>query len=282
MVPLAAMVIYLIRYIQQNESGARMRYEFLKLQYDGPLAHVELNRPAKRNAINDALLDELDAAFTGFGENVRAVVLTAAGAHFCAGLDLAENSTRAPIDVLRTSQRWHRVFQRMQFSDRPIVTVMQGAVIGGGLELALATHARIAEPDAFFQLPEARRGIFVGGGASVRVARLIGADRMTEMMLSGRSYSAEEGQRLGLAHYMAEAGGGREMAVQLARRMAANASLSNWAAINAVSRIHDMSMSDGLFTESLTAALTQSGADAHIRMREFLDGARAQDGTEPR
>lgn len=264
----------------ENKSGGRMPYEFLKVQYDGPLAYVELNRPAKRNAVNNALIEELESVFIRFDESVRAVVMTAAGSHFCAGLDLAENSVRAPMDVLRTSQQWHRVFQRMQFSDRPIVTVMQGAVIGGGLELALATHVRIAEADAFFQLPEAQHGIFVGGGASVRVARVIGPDRMTEMMLSGRSYSAEEGHRLGLAHYMAEQGCGREKAIQLATQLATNAPLSNWAAINAVPRIHDMSMSDGLFTESLTVALTQSGDEAKTRMQAFLGGARAKDATE--
>jgi enoyl-CoA hydratase/carnithine racemase len=151
---------------------------------------------------------------------------------------------------------------------------MQGGVIGGGLELALAAHIRIVEVGAFFQLPEAQRGIFVGGGASVRVARVIGPDRMTEMMLTGRRYSAEDGHRLGLAHYLAEAGQGRQMAAQLAAQVAGNASLSNWAAINAVPRIHDMSMNDGLFTEALTAAVTQSSHDARERMEGFLNGSR--------
>ena len=152
---------------------------------------------------------------------------------------------------------------------------MQGGVIGGGLELALAAHVRIAEADAFFQLPEAQRGIFVGGGASVRLARVIGADRMTEMMLTGRKYCAADGHRLGLAHYLAEPGSGRQMAAELAAQVAANARLSNWAAINAVARIRDMSMSDGLFTESLTAAFTQSSQDAPERMKAFLNGDRS-------
>ena len=115
----------------------------------------------------------------------------------------------------------------------------------------------------------------MGGGASVRLARVIGADRMTEMMLTGRKYSAADGHRLGLAHYLAEPGGGRQMAAELAAQVAANARLSNWAAINAVARIQDMSMSDGLFTESLTAALTQSSQDAPERMKAFLNGERS-------
>ncbi|CAE6731642.1 Methylthioacryloyl-CoA hydratase [Paraburkholderia domus] len=252
-----------------------MTDRLLNVQLNGAVAHVELNRPAKRNALNEALIDALDAAFASFGDDVRAVVLSAAGEHFCAGLDLAENSVRAPVDILRTSQRWHQVFHRIQFSNKPVVAVLQGAVIGGGLELALAAHVRIVEVGAFFQLPEAQRGIFVGGGASVRVARVIGPDRMTEMMLTGRRYSAEDGHRLGLAHYLADAGHGRQMAAQLAEQVAGNSSLSNWAAINAVPRIHDMSMSDGLFTEALTAAVTQSSHDARERMEAFLNGSRS-------
>jgi enoyl-CoA hydratase/carnithine racemase len=252
-----------------------MAHELLNVRIDGAIAHVELHRPEKRNALNNALIEALHAAFASFGDEVRAITLSASGGHFCAGLDLAENSVRSSIEVLRTSQRWHQVFQRIQFSDKPVIAVMQGGVIGGGLELALAAHVRIAEADAFFQLPEAQRGIFVGGGASVRLARVIGADRMTEMMLTGRKYSAADGHRLGLAHYLAEPGGGRQMAAELAAQVAANARLSNWAAINAVARIQDMSMSDGLFTESLTAALTQSSQDAPERMKAFLNGERS-------
>lgn len=254
-----------------------MAHEFLNVWIDGAIAHVELHRPEKRNALNHALLEALDEAFASFGNEVRAITLSASGGHFCAGLDLAEHSVRSAIDVLRTSQRWHQVFQRIQFSDKPVIAVMQGGVIGGGLELALAAHVRIAEADAFFQLPEAQRGIFVGGGASVRLARVIGADRMTEMMLTGRKYSAADGYRLGLAHYLAEPAGGRQMAEELAAQVATNARLSNWAAINAVARIQDMSMSDGLFTESLTAALTQNSQDAPERMNAFLNGGRLQE-----
>jgi (methylthio)acryloyl-CoA hydratase len=249
-----------------------MTESLLDVRLDGSVAHLELRRATKRNALNDELIEALDAAFAGFNDEIRAVVLCAAGPHFCAGLDLEESSRRSPVDVLRTSQRWHQVFHRIQFSGRPVVAAMHGAVIGGGLELALAAHVRVAERDAFFQLPEAQRGIFVGGGASVRVARVIGPDRMTEMMLTGRRYDADDGYRLGLAHYLAETGEGRRMAAELAARIAENAPLSNWAVVNAVPRIHDMSTSDGLFAESLTVALTHGGDEARTRMREFLEG----------
>ena len=250
-----------------------MTLEHLQVRIEDSIAFIELDRASKRNALNNTLIDSLDIAFRTLGDDVRAVVLTGAGEHFCAGLDLGENSARQPVDVLQTSQRWHKVFHDIQFSGKPVIAALQGGVIGGGLELALAAHVRVIEGDAFFQLPEGKRGIFVGGGASVRVARVIGPDRMTEMMLTGRKYSAEEGYRLGLGHYLAEAERlGLDLAKQLAADVAANSALSNWAAINAVSRIHDMSMSDGLFTESLTAALMQSTPDARERMEAFLIG----------
>lgn len=247
-----------------------MTYPHLRMRVDDGIAFVTLDRADKRNALNDAAIDSLDAAFRDFDDSVRAVVLSGAGEHFCAGLDLSENSARDPIDVLRVSQRWHKVFHEIQFSGRPVVAVLHGAVIGGGLELALAAHVRVIERSAFFQLPEGKRGLFVGGGASVRVARILGPDRMTEMMLTGRRYDAVDGERLGLGHYLTEAGEGLALATQLAHETAANSPLSNWATIHALSRIHDMSMADGLFTESVTSALMLATPEARERMERFL------------
>ena len=153
---------------------------------------------------------------------------------------------------------------------KPIVAAIHGFALGGGLELALACHVRIAEPSAFYQLPEGRRGIFVGGGASVRVARIIGAGRMCEMMLTGRVLDADEGQRLGLSHYLVGAGESLAKAQQLARRVAENAPMANWAMVSAISRIDNMATDDGFFVESLTAALTQTSPEVAERIGHFL------------
>jgi enoyl-CoA hydratase/carnithine racemase len=248
-----------------------MTHDLLKISLDGSIAHLQLTRPDKRNALNETLINSLEKAFAELDDDIRVVVLTGFGEHFCAGLDLSEACVQSPVELLRTSQRWHRVFHDIQFSSRPVIAVLQGGVIGGGLELALAAHVRIVEATGFFQLPEAQRGFFVGGGASVRVARIVGPDRLTEMMLTGRRYEADEAYRLGFAHYLVDAGQGAQLAIKLASQIASNAPLSNWAAINAVPRIHDMSMSDGLFTESLTAAFTQSSSEARERMGAFLN-----------
>ncbi|WP_343079978.1 crotonase/enoyl-CoA hydratase family protein [Ostreiculturibacter nitratireducens] len=238
---------------------------------DGPIATLTMNRPDKRNAMSDALLAELDAFFSNPPEGVKVVVLTGTAGHYCSGLDLSEHVARDAEGTMRHSRGWHQVMDRIQFGGLPVVSAMFGAVIGGGLELAAATHVRIAEPSTIFQLPEGRRGIFVGGGASVRVGRILGADRMIEMMLTGRKYGAEEGLRLGLTHYVVGEGEALARAVELAHQIAGNAPLSNYIMIQALARIEDMSKQDGLFTESLCAAITQTSPDALEGLAAFLE-----------
>lgn len=243
----------------------------LKIEARGEIAVLTMNRPDKRNAMCDALLQAIDAFFVAPPPEVKAVVLTGSGGHFCSGLDLSEHVARDAEGTMRHSRSWHAVMDRIQFGGLPVVSALSGAVIGGGLELATATHVRLAEPSTIFQLPEGRRGIFVGGGASVRVGRILGADRMIEMMLTGRRYSATEGLALGLTHYAVGEGEALEQALDLAAKIASNAPLSNYIMIQALSRIEDMSKADGLFTESLCAALTQTSPDAIEGLAAFLE-----------
>jgi len=243
----------------------------LKIDIAGEIATLTMNRPHKRNAMCDRLLGEIDAFFAAPPKEVKAVVLTGTAGHFCAGLDLSEHVARDAEGTMRHSRNWHSVMDRIQFGGLPVVSAMCGAVIGGGLELAAATHVRLAEPSTIFQLPEGRRGIFVGGGASVRVGRILGADRLTEMMLTGRKYSAGEGYALGLAHYLVDEGKALDEARKMAAKIAQNAPLSNYIMIQALARIEDMSKTDGLFTESLCAALTQTSPDAVEGLAAFLE-----------
>jgi enoyl-CoA hydratase/carnithine racemase len=229
-----------------------------------------MNRSDKRNAMSDDLLEAIEAFFARPPEGVRVVVLTGTAGHFCSGLDLAEHVARDAEGTMRHSRNWHRIMDVVQFGGLPVVSAMFGAVIGGGLELAAATHVRVAEPSTMFQLPEGRRGIFVGGGASVRVGRILGADRLVEMMLTGRKYGAEEGLVLGLTHYVVGEGEALARAREIAARIATNAPLSNYVMIQALARIEDMSKADGLFTESLCAALTQTSPDAQEGLNAFL------------
>ncbi|MCB2102369.1 MAG: crotonase/enoyl-CoA hydratase family protein [Rhodobacterales bacterium] len=251
-------------------TGTGFRHLSVTLEGDG-IALVRMDRPDKRNAINDALIADLGAFFGAPPAGAKVAILLGAGDHFCAGLDLAEHKERDPFGVMHHSQSWHRAFEALEFGGLPVVSVLHGAVIGGGMEIAMSTHVRVAEPTATYALPEGRRGIFVGGGASVRVSRILGADRMREMMLTGRRYDARAGQDLGLSHYLVGAGEGLDKARELARTIAGNAPISNYMMLTALARIGDMAMTEGLFAESLATAMTQTSAHAREGMAAFLE-----------
>ena len=210
----------------------------LVITRDGDILIVGLDRQAKRNAINDSTIEALDACFSSIPDDVRAVVIHGIGPNFSAGLDLSEISERDVTDGVFHSRAWHRCFEKIEFGRVPVVAVLKGAVIGGGLELACAAHIRVAEPSAFYALPEGQRGIFVGGGGSVRLPKLIGVARMADMMLTGRSYSAAEGVSLGFSQYLVGEDEGFAHALDLARRICGNAPLTNFAVIQALSLIH--------------------------------------------
>jgi enoyl-CoA hydratase/carnithine racemase len=174
-------------------------------------------------------------------------------------------------DGIASSLQWHRAFDALEFGTVPVVAVLKGAVIGGGLELAAAAHVRVAERSAFYALPEGQRGIFLGGGGSVRLPRLIGTARVMDMLLTGRVHDAESGAAIGLCQYLVDDGAGLETALRLARTIAQNAPLSNFAALHALPRIADTSRASGLLTEAVMAALTQASPEAKQRVLDFLE-----------
>jgi enoyl-CoA hydratase/carnithine racemase len=148
--------------------------------------------------------------------------------------------------------------------------VLHGAVVGGGLEIAAAAHIRVAERSAFYALPETSRGIFVGGGGSVRLPPLIGTARMMDMMLTGRTLSAEEGQLIGLTQYLVGEGEGLAKAMALAHRIADNAPFTNFAVMHMLPRIARSDPATGFATEALTSAIAQSEPEAKARLKAFL------------
>ncbi|MDP1646799.1 MAG: crotonase/enoyl-CoA hydratase family protein [Rubrivivax sp.] len=250
----------------------------LRLEQAGAVLHVRLNRPAKRNSISDELLAQLHTAFIHMPQGVRAALLSGEGEHFCAGLDLSEVSERNVTEGMQHSRAWHACFDAIQYGPVPVIAVLHGAVVGGGLELAAAAHLRVAEASAFYALPEGTRGIFVGGGGSVRISRLIGVARMTDMMLAGRVFDADEGQAFGISNYRVEDGAGLARALALGTRIAGNTPLSNYAITQALPRIADLPASDGLFMESLISSIAQGDDAAKERVRDFLEKRAAKVG----
>jgi enoyl-CoA hydratase/carnithine racemase len=243
----------------------------LTLESAGPVLHLRLNRPAKRNSISDELLAQIHTVFVNLPASFKVVVLSGAGDHFCAGLDLSEVSERTVAEGMTHSRAWHACFDAIQFGPVPVIAVLHGAVVGGGLELASSAHLRVAQDSAFYGLPEGTRGIFVGGGGSVRISRLIGVSRMTDMMLTGRVFDADEGQAFAISNYRVADGQGLAKALQLALKIAGNAPLSNYAITQALPRIADLSASDGLFMESLISSIAQGDEAAKERVRAFLE-----------
>ena len=253
-------------------TGALAALDLLQITQAGPVLHVRLNRPAKRNAISDALIQQLHAAFSQLPAEVKVAVISGEGAHFCAGLDLAELVERDIHGAVLHSRMWHAAFDAIQFGRVPVVAVLHGAVVGGGLELAASCHIRVAEDSAYFGLPEGQRGIFVGGGGSARIPRLMGVARMSDLMLTGRVFDADEGLQAGLVGYRVKDGEGLAKGIALAERMATNAPMSAFAVMHALPRIADQSQSEGLFTEALMAAVAESTPEAQTRLRAFLEG----------
>ncbi len=240
------------------------------------IAVIRLTRQAKRNALNDALIASLRKLFEEMPASVRAAVIDGEGEHFCAGLDLGELQERDAGQGMQHSRSWHYALDRVQFGPVPVVAALHGAVVGGGLELASACHIRVADESTFYALPEGSRGIFVGGGGSVRIPKLIGVARMTDMMLTGRVYHAADGERAGLAQYLVPAGTAFDKALEIAARVAQNAPLTNYALMHALPRIAEQSADHGLFTESMMAAIAQSAPEAKKRVRDFLEGKAAK------
>ena len=239
---------------------------------------LTLNRPSKRNALDTVTIEELIRFFSGARmAGVKAVVLAGEGDHFCAGLDLVEHwkADRSPDEFMHVCMRWHEAFNKMEYGGVPIIAALKGAVVGGGLELASAAHVRVMDQTTYFALPEGQRGIFTGGGATIRVSDMIGKYRMIDMILTGRVYQGQEAVDLGLAQYMTE-GPSMERAMELAEKVAQNLPLTNFAICSAVSHMNNMSGMDAAYAEAVVAGVVNTQPAARARLEAFANKTAAR------
>lgn len=252
-----------------------MTQNLITFTQEGGIALIGLNRPEKRNALNEAIVTELGAAIDRAGEEAAVAIIYGNGPAFSAGLDLSELAARlapdAPFPRRRARQLWHETFDRIARGYIPVIAAVHGAVVGGGLELAAAAHIRVADETAVFGLPEGQRGIFVGGGGTVRIQRIVGYPIMADMMLTGRLYRAEEARGVGLAQYVVPPGAALAKAKELAAKIAENTQNTNWMICNVLPRINDMSHDDGLFVEHLNS-WGRRPTESRERLQQFLDG----------
>jgi (methylthio)acryloyl-CoA hydratase len=248
----------------------KLGLDAIKVTINDGIATVRLDRPAKRNALNATTIEQFITLFSALPRSgIRAVVLCAAGDHFSAGLDLVEHhrEERSAVDFMHLCLRWHEAFNKIEYSGVPVIAALKGAVVGGGLELASAAHIRVSDPTAYFALPEGQRGLFTGGGATIRVADLVGKARMIDMMLTGRIYKGQEAVDIGLAQYLAV--DSETKAFEIARTAAQNPSLSNFAICSAISHVQNMSALDASYTEAVVAGIVNTSPASRERLAAF-------------
>ncbi|MET0645701.1 MAG: enoyl-CoA hydratase-related protein [Pyrinomonadaceae bacterium] len=240
----------------------------------GAFLFVRLERPAKRNALTRAMLERLGEIFAGVGtrRDLRAVILSGAGPDFCAGTDISELEGMDEAGALAKAARGQEVCDRIELCDTPVIAAVQGSAAGGGCELALACHLRVAAAGARFSLPEARLGVIPAYGGTQRLARAVGAGRALSAMLAGEELSAEESLRLGLVNRVVEPERLTSEAESLAQSIIDNAApLAARACLHAVTRGARLPLDQALRLEAELFAGLFSTADVREGTRAFLE-----------
>jgi enoyl-CoA hydratase len=251
-----------------------MTHETLLIAVRDGIAFVTVNRPAKRNALDAATISELDAAFTELAADlaVRAVVITGAGDKaFVAGADISGLSALEAEGARALSERGQRVFDRIEWLGKPVIAAINGMALGGGCELALACHVRVAAESARIGTPEVKLGLICGYGGTQRLPRLVGRGRALELLLTGEPVDAEEALRIGLVNRVVPGARLLDEAEVIARRMAANGPLALRATLEAVNGGLDRPLAEGLEGEAALFAETLGSEDAREGTRAFLE-----------
>jgi enoyl-CoA hydratase len=246
---------------------------------DDGLALVEVNRPDKLNALNAATIRRLDEVLRDVraDDAVRAIILTGAGEKaFVAGADIAELATMGPIDGVQVSRDGQETFRMLERMPKPVIAAVNGFALGGGLELALACHIRIASTRAKFGLPEVKLGIIPGYGGTVRLPRLVGRGRALELMLTGDMIDAAEALRIGLVNRVEEPDAVLGAARDMARKMMANGPVALAMALEAVDRGMSTTIDDAQILESRLFGLLASTEDMREGMQAFLEKRKAE------
>ena len=250
-----------------------MSYELLTFDVADRIATITVNRPDKLNALNDALMDELRRAIAEARRrpDVGAVLLTGAGRAFVAGADIAELADQTAVGGKARAERGQRVFRRFETSPKPTLAAVNGFALGGGCELAMACHMRIASDVAKFGQPEVRLGIVPGYGGSQRLPRLVGKGRALELLLTGEMIDAHEAYRIGLVNRVVPAADLLTTARTLLSTILAQGPLAVAQCIEAVDRGLDMALDDAIALEASYFGLLSATQDKAEGMRAFME-----------
>jgi enoyl-CoA hydratase/carnithine racemase len=240
----------------------------------GAFLFVRLERPAKRNALTRAMLERLDEIFAGVEarRDLRAVILSGAGSDFCAGTDIGELAGLGEAGARRKAERGQEVCDRIELCGTPVIAAVQGAAAGGGCELALACHLRVAATGARFSLPEARLGVIPAYGGTQRLARAVGAGRALAAMLAGDELSADEARQFGLVNRVVAPDRLNAEAEALAQSVLDHAApLAARACLQAVTRGARLPLDEALRLEAELFARLFATADVREGTRAFIE-----------
>lgn len=246
----------------------------VKVEERGAILFVRLERPAKRNALTSAMLERLGEIFAGVAarRDLRAVILSGAGADFCAGTDIAELEALSPTAGRRTAERGQEVCDQIELCGTPVIAAVQGAAAGGGCELALACHLRVTSSTARFSLPEAKLGVISAYGGTQRLARAVGSGRALAAMLAGEQIDAEESLHIGLVNRVVEPDRLMPEAESLAQAIIDNAApLAARACLQAVTRGARLPLDEALRLEAELFARLFATEDVREGTRAFLE-----------
>ncbi|MGH7625484.1 MAG: enoyl-CoA hydratase-related protein [Gemmatimonadaceae bacterium] len=250
-----------------------MTFTSLLFDVHDRVATITVNRPDKLNALDDATMGELDEAIDVVErrDDIGGVIVTGAGPKaFVAGADIQELSAQGPLDGRARAQRGQAVFLRFERSRKPVIAAVNGFALGGGCELALACHIRVASENAKFGLPEVKLGIGPGYGGTQRLPRLIGAGRALQLILTGEMIDAVEAHRIGIVNRIVPRDELVAESDRLLRQILANGPVAVALCIEAVQRGLDVTLAEGLSIEANHFGLLASTADMHEGMQAFL------------
>jgi enoyl-CoA hydratase len=250
-----------------------MAYQFLAFDVADRIATITVNRPDKLNALNDATISELGEAIDEAArrDDVGGVILTGAGRAFVAGADISELSAQSVLEGRDRAARGQRIFRRFETSTKPTIAAVNGFALGGGCELAMACHVRLAGEFAKFGQPETKLGIVPGYGGTQRLPRLVGQGRALQLLLTGEMIDATEAHRIGLVSRVLPNAELLPAARAMLGQMLANGALANALCIEAVDRGLQMSLDDGLAFEATAFGLLSGTADMAEGMKAFLE-----------
>ena len=250
-----------------------MPYSTLLFDVTDGIARVTINRPDKLNALNATVISELAQAVTQIetDDSIRGVLLTGAGPKaFVAGADISELASQGPVDGKARAQQGQLVFRRLERCGKPVVAAVNGFALGGGCELAMACHLRVASEGARFGQPEVKLGLGPGYGGTVRLPRLVGKGRALELLLTGEMIDAAEAWRIGLVNRVVPADRLMAEAEELLRKILENGPLAVRFVMEAVDAGLELSVDDGLLLEANHFGLLSATADMREGTAAFL------------